>query len=289
MNANTPQILAEGLAFPEGPAFAPDGSLWLVELKGGNLCRWSDGMLSRISVGGEPNGIAIDLQGRVVFCDASECAIRRHDPTNGVTETLAATLEGKPLFKPNDLAFDSAGNLIFTCPGDSRTEPTGYLAVLKPDGSVSRVASGFYFPNGLAFTPDGCHLVVAETRRQRLWRGRWDSLNGRWLAPRPWASVGGTIGPDGMAFAADGRLHVSIYSGGAVKVVAADGEVEEVNAVPGANPTNCAFDPSGRLGLVVTEAENGRLFKFPALGPGAPLFPKTIQPPHSITSPLHKK
>jgi gluconolactonase len=276
MNTNTPQILAEGLAFPEGPAFAPDGSLWLVELKGGNLCRWSDGTLSRISVGGEPNGIAIDAQGRVVFCDAAECAIRRHDPATGLTETLASTLESKPLFKPNDLAFDSAGNLIFTCPGDSRTEPTGYVAVLKPDGSVSRVASGFYFPNGLAFTSDGGHLVVAETRRQRLWRGRWDAVNGRWLAPRPWSSVGGTIGPDGMAFAADGRLHVAIYSGGAVKVVAADGEVEEVIDVPGANPTNCAFDTSGRLGLVVTEAENGRLFSLPSLGPGAPLFPKII-------------
>jgi gluconolactonase len=273
MNTNTPQILAEGLAFPEGPAFAPDGSLWLVELKGGNLCRWSDGALSRIPVGGEPNGIAIDAQGRVVFCDAAERAIRRHDPVIGVTETLANSLDGKPLFKPNDLAFDAVGNLIFTCPGDSRTEPTGYVAILKPDGSVSRVASGFYFPNGLAFTADGGHLVVAETRRQRLWRGRWDSVNGRWLAPRPWASVGGTIGPDGMAFAADGRLHVAIYSGGAVKVVAADGEVEEVIAVPGANPTNCAFDPSGRLGLVVTEAENGRLFSFPALGRGAALFP----------------
>ena len=79
-----------------------------------------------------------------------------------------------------------------------------------------------------------------------------------------------------MAFAADGRLYVAIYSGGAVKVVAADGEVEEVIPVPGANPTNCAFDPSGRLGLVVTEAENGRLFSLPMLGPGAPLFPQTI-------------
>jgi hypothetical protein len=63
----------------------------------------------------------------------------------------------------------------------------------------------------------------------------------------------------------------AIYSGGAVKVVVADEDVEEVIALPGANPTNCAFDPSGRLGLVVTEAENGRLFSLPKLGPGAPL------------------
>jgi len=253
------EILAEGLAFPEGPAFALDGALWLVELKDGTLCRWAAGTLSRVSVGGEPNGIAIDAHGRIVFCDAKLCAIRRHDRASGETLTLADSLDGAPLFKPNDLAFDPAGNLVFTCPGDSRTEPTGYVAVLKTDGTLVRVASGFYFPNGLAFTPDGRHLVVAETRRQRLWRGRWDAANARWLAPRPWASVGGTVGPDGMAFAADGRLFVAIYSGGAVKAVAPDGEVDEVIEVPGANPTNCAFDPAGRLGLVITEAERGRL------------------------------
>jgi gluconolactonase len=134
------------------------------------------------------------------------------------------------------------------------------------------VASGFYFPNGLAFTPDGRHLVVAETRRQRLWRGRWDAAHARWLAPRPWASVGGTVGPDGMAFAADGRLFVAIYSGGAVKVVTPDGEIDEVIDIPGANPTNCAFDPTGRLGLVVTEAEHGRLLSLTIGVSGAALW-----------------
>jgi gluconolactonase len=81
-----------------------------------------------------------------------------------------------------------------------------------------------------------------------------------------------------MAFAADGSLYVAIYSGGAVKVVGSDGEVEEVIPVPGANPTNCAFDPSGALGLVVAEAETGRLFSFPSLGPGAQLHMKTKEP-----------
>ena len=272
MKQNSPVNLLSGLAFPEGPCFAGDGSLWMVELKGGQLVRYRDGRVDRIPVGGEPNGIAMDGDGRVVFCDAGQCAIRRYDPETGQTETLAERVDGEPLFKPNDLAFDALGNLVFTCPGDSRSEPTGYIAVLAKHGEVRRVASGFYFPNGLAFSPDGGHLVVAETRRQRLWRGRWDAEHARWLAPRPWASVGGTIGPDGMAFAADGRLYVAIYSGGAVKVVAPDGEVEEVIDVPGANPTNCAFDPVGKLGLVITEAEKGQLISIPDLGPGAPLF-----------------
>jgi gluconolactonase len=259
----TGHVLAEGLNFPEGPAFDSQGRLWIVELKGGNLAYLENGKLTRIPVGGEPNGIAIDAEGRVLFCDAGNCSIRRHDPATGETVTLADSVDGEPLFKPNDLAFDPAGNLVFTCPGDSRTEPTGYVCVLTAGGDVRRVASGYYFPNGLAFSPDGRHLIVAETRRQRLWRGRWDANRALWLAPRPWASVGGTIGPDGMAFTKEGLLYVAIYSGGTIKVVGMDGEVEEVIPVPGANPTNCAFDPSGSLGLVVTEAETGVLISYP--------------------------
>ncbi|MFM8763488.1 MAG: hypothetical protein ACKOEZ_01440 [Spartobacteria bacterium] len=48
-----------------------------------------------------------------------------------------------------------------------------------------------------------------------------------------------------------------------MKTVAADGEVEQVIDVPRANPTNCAFEPSGRLGLVVTEAEERKAFQRP--------------------------
>lgn len=251
--------MAEGLKFPEGPAFDHRGRLWFVELQGGNLAFWAKGEITRVAVGGEPNGIVVDGEDRIVFCDAGNCSIRRYDPVTEEVITLADQVDGMPLFKPNDLAYDAVGNLVFTCPGDSRTEPTGYVCVLGRDGGLRRIASGFYFPNGLAFSPDGLHLIVAETRRQRLWRGRWDAERGLWLAPRPWASVGGTIGPDGMAFAKDGRLYVAIYGGGAVKVVAPDGEVEAVIEVPGGNPTNCAFDPAGDLGLVVTEAEGGQL------------------------------
>ena len=63
------RILADGLRCPEGPAFAADGSLWCVELRGGGLCRWRDGAITRIATGGEPNGIAIAGEGAVWFCD----------------------------------------------------------------------------------------------------------------------------------------------------------------------------------------------------------------------------
>jgi len=266
-------ILASGLRFPEGPVFDREGRLWAVELKGDGLVCWQNGRLEKIATGGAPNGSALDRHGRVVFCDSAENAIRRYDPSNGHIETLASQLAGATLDKPNDLAFDAAGNLVFTCPGNSRQEPTGYMCVMTPDGGVRKVADGMYFPNGLAFAPGGGELIVAETYQQRLWRGRWNAERAEWENPRVWAEgLDGAPGPDGMAFGEDGLLHVAVYGAGAIFVLGPDGAVQDKLPLPGNNPTNCAFDPSGVLGLVVTEAEKGLLLSLPARGKGLTLY-----------------
>ncbi|WP_269524642.1 SMP-30/gluconolactonase/LRE family protein [Coraliomargarita parva] len=266
-------IIADGLEFPEGPAFDAQGDLWAVELKGGGLIRWSGGSYERVPTGGGPNGIVIDDAGRVLFCDSAERSIRRHDPSAGRTDTMATHVDGEILNKPNDLAFDAVGNLLFTCPGDSRQEPTGYACVMAPSGEVRKIAEGYYFPNGLVFNADGSQLIIAETYKQRLWVGDWDPAELSWTNPRVWAEgLVGAPGPDGMAWGKDGRLYVAVYGSGAVYVISEYGEILDRIELPGKNPTNCAFDPSGELGLVVTEAEQGRLLSIPGLGTGIPLF-----------------
>lgn len=275
MSAAAIQInrLAEGLAFPEGPAFDSQGALWFVEYEGGRIARWQDGRLERFDCGGMPNGLIVDYTDRIWICDAGQNAIRRFDPRDGSWQTVADQINGVPLLMPNDLAFDAVGNLIFTCPGGSTDTPAGYVCCLRPDGMLTKIAENMVFPNGLALTDDGATLVVAETYRQRLWRGAWDAARCRWGDPQPWAEVGGTTdGPDGMALGSDGLLHVAIYSLGQVKAVDRAGRTVAVYELPGQNPTNCAFDPSGRLGLVVTEAERGLLLSLPGLGPGMSLF-----------------
>lgn len=266
------EIIATGLNFPEGPAFAPDGTLWCVELKGGNLVRWQHGGLQKIPTGGAPNGLACDSDGILWFCDSELNAIRKYDSSSGLFTTIIDQIDGKPLFMPNDLAFDPLGNLVFTNPGDSRTVPSGYVCCLNQDIKLAKIAESMYFPNGLHFVNKGEKLVIAETYKQRLWIGKWDSESKKWIDPKPFADVGGKIGPDGMALGQDGLLYVAVYSSGQIKVVNMNGEIVWVYDLPGQNPTNAAFDPSGELGLVVTEAEKGLLLSLPELGPGAPLF-----------------
>jgi gluconolactonase len=262
LNNNKINILSSNLSFPEGPAFAPEGSLWAVELKGECLIQLKEGQLIRHHVSGNPNGIAIDSQGRIWFCDAKKNAIRRFDPRTQIDVIVINEIDGVELKNPNDLAFDAVGNLVFTCPGNSRQEPTGYVCVLKTDGTIKKISTGKYFPNGLAFSADGKSLVIAETYKHRLWKGEWDSKKCEWKNSKIWCDIGGPDGPggpDGMAFAENGDLYVAVYGTASVRVVSPNGTVIKQINLGSQNPTNCAFDPSGKLGLVITEAEKGQI------------------------------
>jgi gluconolactonase len=265
-------VLASGLDFPEGPAFDAQGILWCTELLGGNLVRWVEGSFTRIPVNGRPNGLAFDRQNRAYICDSEQNAIRRFDPVAETWETLVDQVDGNSLQTPNDLSFDAEGNLLFTCPNFADNEPTGYVCCLKPDGTIKKIAEGYYRPNGLDIVDDGKSLVVADTYRKSLYKGEWDSQTLSWNQPRLWAMVGGSEGPDGMCPGQDGMLYQAIYGDGSVKVINRSGKIKQTLVVPGANPTNVAVDPSGKLGLVVTETEKGQLISLPEIQPGVAIF-----------------
>ena len=54
-----------------------------------------------------------------------------------------------------------------TSPGLTRTSP-GLVALVDTDGSVRVAAEGLAFPNGMAISPDGSTLVVAESYGEKL-------------------------------------------------------------------------------------------------------------------------
>lgn len=117
--------------------------------------------------------------------------------------------------------------------------------------------------------------MIAETYKHRLWKGDWNANTCEWTNEKVWCDVGGPNGPggpDGMAMDAAGNLYAAVYGTGKIKVVSKEGKVIEDIFMPGQNPTNCAFDPAGKLGLVVTEAEKGLLLSVDLNTRGMQLF-----------------
>ncbi|HEY5760533.1 MAG TPA: SMP-30/gluconolactonase/LRE family protein [Steroidobacter sp.] len=273
-------VLADGLLFPEGPLVDRAGDIWCVELRGGALCRISpEGQTERHVVGGAPNGLALDSHGDIWYCDAEHNEIRRFETATARVHSVVGSVDGHNLDAPNDLAFDAAGNLLFTCPGNSRQQPTGYVCCLSANGSVRVIAAELLFPNGLAFTADGTRLYLAETYKTRVSSAAWNASSPHTLSLQPCFDTPGPIGPDGLAIDRQGRVHACLFSAGTVMIADANGTVERSVAVPGGRPTNCAFDPRGRYGLLVTEAAKGTVLSFPDLGPGdAPFFGKPAAP-----------
>jgi len=254
-------ILIDGLHFPEGPAFDQQGTIWLVEKEAGNLIRYRDNKYDRIQVDGHPNGIAVAPDGTIWFCDALQNSIRRYNPTDNSCDTILNKLDNKVLKMPNDLCFDSKGNLLFTCPGSELTDGTGYICCLRTNGMAHAVHQNMYYPNGLAFAPNSSKLYIAETGSKWIWKMNWNALSCQMDSIEKFALAGGQIGPDGIAFDEEGNLFVAIYGSSHILVLDQSGTATKKIQTSGKNPTNCALDPSGAIGLIITEAEKGQLLQ----------------------------
>ncbi|WP_128546552.1 SMP-30/gluconolactonase/LRE family protein [Larkinella soli] len=261
-------VVATGLQFPEGPSFTSDGTLWCVEQNGESLF-WlkPDGSTGRVPTGSgsRPNGLYIDDLDRIWFCDsglqAIRCLNRSADPEGRQEpEIIIDRVDDEPLNWPNDLITDADGNLIFSCPGPSDDDSHGYVCACTPVGEVRKITDRLVYPNGVAFLPNGHTLLIAETHRKRIWAGRWDPNSLQWINPTVWAETGPDgHGPDGLTLGPDNRIYAAIYGGSRLQVYKPTGELVETIPLPGQNPTNCTFDPTGRLGLVITEGEKGEL------------------------------
>ncbi|GGH30258.1 SMP-30/gluconolactonase/LRE family protein [Sphingobacterium alkalisoli] len=254
-------VLLDNIAFPEGPAFDKNGRIWLVEKEAGNLISIDSEGIKRYQTNGNPNGIAIDKNNLIWFCDAKQNSIRTFNQSTERIETIVSSIDNMPLKMPNDLAFDEHENLIFTCPGDTLTDGTGYVCCLTNTKKLLIIKHNMFYPNGLAFSKDFNSLYIAETGTHIIWKFKWNALQHILSEGIQWINVGGPIGPDGIAFDADDNLYIALYGGASVKKVDQYGQIMEEILLPGKNATNCAIDPTGKMGIIITEAEQGTLLQ----------------------------
>jgi gluconolactonase len=123
------------------------------------------------------NGLTLDRQGRLVFCQHGDRQISRLE-RNGSRTVLAAYYDGKRLNSPNDLVFKSDGSLYFTDPPaglrlqdkDPRRELPFAGVYRAANGKVQLLSKDFVRPNGIAFSPDEKYLYVNDTVKKIIMR-----------------------------------------------------------------------------------------------------------------------
>jgi len=171
------EVLASGLAFPEGPVAMADGSIVFVEIAGGRVSRLApSGAVTVVAeTGGGPNGAAVGPDGALYVCNnggmgegpRSQAGIQRVDLATGAVTWLYTACDGRPLVSPNDLVFDAAGGFWFT------DLAGGTIHYASPDGtSVRCVLRGLHQPNGIGLSPEGDVLYWAQTVSRQVLRRR---------------------------------------------------------------------------------------------------------------------
>ena len=143
----------------------------------------------------------------------------------------------------------------------------------EEDDHSKVISKNKYFTNGLALKNDGKMLIFSETYQQQLWIGNWNASTLKFKDETPFAKAGnGPWGPEGIAFDENENLFVTIFNESKVNIYKKAGEEIGFVETIGTRPTSCAFDPYGKLGLVVTEAERGEIISYPDFGKGLPIF-----------------
>lgn len=298
-------ILAEGLAFPEGPVALADGSVLVVEIAAGRLTRVRpDGLREVVAdVGGGPNGAAIGPDGACYVCDGGGYEWHRHedgtlhpglqpagyaggrivrvDLASGEARTLYTHSDKAPLKGPNDLVFDADGGLWFSDLGKRRARDMDHGAICwaRADGSECReVIHPMTTPNGVGLSPDGRRLYVAETGPGRLWAFDIAGPGRIARAPDSPAPHGGTLVAglpgyrmfDSLAVEADGRICVATLHDGGITVVSPSGDAVEHVPMPDRFATNLCFGGAGMRTAFVTLSSTGRLAAVAWPRPGLP-------------------
>lgn len=290
--------LFDGGEFTEGPAVAPDGSVYFSDLTfadtgarySGHIWRFDNRTGScRIyrSPSNMSNGIAFDAAGRMIIAEGDGSGggrVVRTDLGSGKTDILAASFGGAPFNSPNDLTIGRDGRIILTDPryGDAGSVQQPVMGVYAIDtaGVVSLLIRDVPMPNGVALSPDGRTLYVgcfdegapegSPPRPKRMALYAYPLLtSGAAGRGRVLVDYGARDGPDGIEVDCAGRLVVAVRDEARPGVAVYDSGGSEIGFIPLPEiPSNVAFDRPPHVNRLYITAGRG-LYRVHLNMPGA--------------------
>lgn len=264
------EVLASGFVWSEGPLWLPDeGCLLFSDIPPNSIYRWKEvegislwmkpsGYTGLGQYSDEPgsNGLALDPQGRVTFCEHGDRRVSVLEK-NGGKRTLADSYQGRRLNSPNDLCYRSNGDLYFTDPpyglpqrAEDPTRELDFCGVyrLTPSGELTLLTDELSRPNGLAFSPDESILYVGNSDPDRaIWMAysvRADGSLGEGRVFQDTTPLTGKMKglPDGFKVDREGNLWAT--AAGGVHVYTPQGELLG-RIDPGEACSNCAWGDDG--------------------------------------------
>lgn len=267
---------AKGLAMPEGPVFDREGNLYVANCRADFVSRISpDGRVEPfVTTGGKTQGVAIHPDGRLFVTDWRTKKIYVATPDGALSVYCDQYGDGSPLRGPNEISFGPNGQLYFTDPGDAwRGVPVGALSRVTAAGIAEILADGFEFTNGLDFHPNGRIIYFADTTRPAIFRAALNGGGTLTSTPTEFVTFPSTQRPDGIRFAANGDLYVTLFGAGKVVVVHPNGSIEDHLTLPGLFPTNLIFHNGSTY---VCEGQTGSVWRFDDGIEGGPSYAERV-------------
>jgi len=241
-----------GFRFTEGPVWSREGFLLFSDVPNNQIRKLVPGERSvafRDDSHGA-NGNTFDAQGRFYSCESKTRRVVRMDK-KGKMEVLAEKWEGKRLNAPNDIVVRKDGQIYFTDPAFGDQADTRELAFygvyhINPKGVMNLIARPAGRPNGIAFSPNGRILYVANSDDRNV-RAYDVDHNGAVSNERVVVSnIDGV--PDGIRLDEKGNLYVTAKG---VAVYTSEGKLLHTIELS-ETPANCAFGDPDLQTLYIT-------------------------------------
>ncbi len=245
--------LAGGLRFTEGPAWNGKNALFFSDMPNNSLHRWSEANGVTLVRKGErnSNGIVVDREGNLLFCEGDRRIVQRSP--DGQEVTIADGCDGQPLGMPNDLWMAPNGGVYFTIPlirpnqADRFPENAVNATVcyISADRkTVRNVGYDLKNANGIVGSCDGTRLYVADPSSQKCFRyliGADGGLSDQQIAAARFS--------DGLTLDQEGNLYTTSNEG--VRVFSPSGKELALIPIP-ETPANMTFGGKDGRTLFVT-------------------------------------